>query len=431
MPDPSVKSPTIRVGALVDLHLSELAGGHVKCWERLAEAAAQFSDYLDLTVHFSGDRDERRIVASNVRFVIHRPVLSTARVPFLGDTPDHTDLAPRHAGLRRQLPNYDVIHATDAYFAFAKTARAYAHRRGVPLVSSTHTDTPKYTSIFTRSMVERLAGPGYVGRYLLDRLEVHERAAASMSAALDSYISASTYVLASSDADHRRALKLLPESRVGRLRRGIDKDYFHPKWRDRAVIRERFGISPDQLLVLYVGRVDASKNAMVLARAVRLLVDEGLPIHAMFIGRGSQRGAVRDVLGERATLPGPLSQADLRVVYASADLFVFPSTTELTPNVVVEAKASGLPIIVSSRGGSNAMVARHQHDGLLVDEIEPRTWADAIKSLGCDVERRRQMAERARQNVELTWPSWSDVLRQDLLPVWNHVANQSLALSPA
>ena len=64
-----VQSPQpLKVGVLVDLALTADAGGHVKCWQRLAEAATGYDDRLDLTVHFNGP-EPRRSFASNPGFV--------------------------------------------------------------------------------------------------------------------------------------------------------------------------------------------------------------------------------------------------------------------------------------------------------------------------------------------------------------------------
>src|SRR5258708_3571608 len=99
--------PRLTVGVLVDLIWSPHAGGHVKCWERLAAAALELPDRLDLTVHFIGDRRAVHRLGANVRYVLEPPVFSTERLRFLGDIPDHTDLAPWHPRVARALPFYD------------------------------------------------------------------------------------------------------------------------------------------------------------------------------------------------------------------------------------------------------------------------------------------------------------------------------------
>src|SRR4051812_9996705 len=120
----SMSARPVRVSVLIDLERGPNAGGHVIAWERLARAAAG-DDGVDLTLHFSGDDGVER-VSDNVRFVSHRPVLSTARFGFLSHIPAHTDLAPYHGRLAAALAESDIIHTTDAYFAFARTAERVA-----------------------------------------------------------------------------------------------------------------------------------------------------------------------------------------------------------------------------------------------------------------------------------------------------------------
>ena len=109
---------------LVDLALTPDAGGQVKCWQRLAEAAADQGDGLDLAVHFSGPAPRRIVLSPSVRYELLPPVLSTARL--ISGVPDHTDVAPWHPKLARALRAYDVIHTTDAFFCYAQTAMRFA-----------------------------------------------------------------------------------------------------------------------------------------------------------------------------------------------------------------------------------------------------------------------------------------------------------------
>lgn len=128
----------LKVGVLVDLALTPDAGGHVKCWERIAEAAVEFPDQLDLTVHFNGlDRSSAPLrieLSHSVRYVLMPPVFSTKRL--VRQVPDHTDLGLWHPALARMLSNYDVIHTTDAFFCYARTATQFARKSGIPIVSS-------------------------------------------------------------------------------------------------------------------------------------------------------------------------------------------------------------------------------------------------------------------------------------------------------
>ena len=117
----------IKVSVLVDLARRPSAGGHVKSWERFAQAAARQADGLDLTVHFLGNEEAVEPLADNVRFCLHPPRFSTQRFSFLSHVPDHTDLAFYHPGLAKSLANCDVIHTTDAFFTFARTARSVTY----------------------------------------------------------------------------------------------------------------------------------------------------------------------------------------------------------------------------------------------------------------------------------------------------------------
>ena len=98
-PVESLRPP--KVGVLVDLALTPEAGGHVKCWQRLAEAAVAYGDRLDLTVHFNGSEQRQIDLSPSVRYVLLPPVFSTARL--IRHVPDHTDLAPWHSRLAQLL----------------------------------------------------------------------------------------------------------------------------------------------------------------------------------------------------------------------------------------------------------------------------------------------------------------------------------------
>src|SRR5215469_11196569 len=217
----------IRVAALVDLPRSPEAGGHVKCWERLAESAADGGLPLELTVYFSG-RNGVEVLGPGARFAHLPPVFSTAQLKFLPYVPDHTDLAPYHPALARALGGYDVIHTTDAFFAFAKTAESVARRRGIPLTTSFHTDTPSYTRIFTRQTMEARLGAGWPAKKLIDDWQLPERQGRRMDERLVQHLRRCEFVAATRAEDHALAESILGPSQVGHLRLGIDKGVFGP-----------------------------------------------------------------------------------------------------------------------------------------------------------------------------------------------------------
>ena len=409
----------LRVGVLVDLPLGVRAGGHVRCWERLAEAALGFAHRLDLTVHFAGPVSECRPLGETVRYAIERPVFSTERLRFLSHVPDHTDLAHWHPALARALRRYDVIHTTDAYFAYARTAIRVGENAGIPVVNSIHTNTPEYARIFTAQTVERVFGKSILARLLLERVRIGERVEASMRRRLAAYQRRCAYVLLARPDEAAEARARLG-ARVGLLRRGIDHALFHPQKRDRHWLAEEYGIPPARLVLIYVGRLNRGKNVRLLIEAVAQCLTQGVDAHLLCVGEGDDRAEILRRLGPRATCPGAVAPAELARLYASADLFVFPSQIEESANVVREALASGLPALVASEGGMGRLIC--DATGCVLPGVSVAAWRDAIAALATEPQRRAAMRVAARRQAEDLVPSWADVLATDLLPVWQSVA---------
>jgi glycosyltransferase involved in cell wall biosynthesis len=384
----------IAVGVLVDLARRPDSGGHVKCWERLAAAAADLPG-LDLTVHFAGPGRGIETIAGNVRFVSEPPVFSTARLGFLlGEVPDDTDLAPWHPRLARALPRYDVVHTTDAFFAYAKTAR----RSGRPLVNSVHTNTPEYARLYAGRVFARV-GLGALGLERLVERRMRVRLAAHQRSCAFAFVSR---------PDELDAVRALTKGRAALLRRGIDTAFFTPAKRRRA--------DDGRVVVLYAGRVNAGKNIGVLVEAIAA---SGNEVHLVCAGEGAMREAILARLGPRAACPGNLDPGSLAEAYASADLFAVPSTIEEHANVVQEALASGLPVLATA---SMARAIEPGVTGLVLPPGDPRAWAEAIAALGPDP--RAAMGRAARAAAETRLPSWRDVLVEDLLPRWREAAGR-------
>src|SRR6059036_3572220 len=131
--------------------------------------------------------------------------------------------------------------------------------------------------------------------------------------------------------------------------RGLDTQLFHPTRRDPAFF-EKFGEKNGRIRLLYVGRVSREKDLDLLGEAYRRLRDEGLSIQLCVVGHGPYSHEFSESLPE-ALFTGYLTGKELAAAYASADIFVFPSTTDTFGNVIIEAQASGVPVIVSDSGG--------------------------------------------------------------------------------
>jgi glycosyltransferase involved in cell wall biosynthesis len=190
-------------------------------------------------------------------------------------------------------------------------------------------------------------------------------------------------------------LKILP--------RGLDTELFHPDRRDSAFF-ERFGACNGEIRLLYVGRISREKDLDLLAAAYRRLRDEGLPVQLFVVGHGPYSKAFAKSLPE-AYFTGYLKGTELATAYASADIFVFPSTTDTFGNVILEAQASGLPVVVSDSGGPKELVEENGN-GLITKSHDVEDFARAIRVLVTNSALREQMSRSARDSVtDRSWPS--------------------------
>jgi len=154
--------------------------------------------------------------------------------------------------------------------------------------------------------------------------------------------------------------KGLPREKLAILPRGLETEVFDLRHRNPEFWRKRGARGK---VVLYVGRISKEKELDFLAQvAERMKGDAG--VNFAFVGDGPFLGELKKKLPQ-AIFTGPLHERDLSEAYASADLFVFPSTTDTYGNVVIEAMASGLPALVSDQGGPRELL-RDPADGKVV-----------------------------------------------------------------
>ena len=175
--------------------------------------------------------------------------------------------------------------------------------------------------------------------------------------------------------------------------RGVDSDMFCPSLRDPA-IWDRFQVNGD-LKLLYVGRMSREKGLDVLAQSFKRLVSSMKGIRLIMVGDGPYKESLeRDLAGCDVNFTGTREGDELRRIYASSDLFVFPSPTDTFGNVVLEAQASGLPVLVSDSGGARENI----QPGVTGEVVAggPEAFAHAARKLLNNPERRREMGRAAR-----------------------------------
>ena len=195
----------------------------------------------------------------------------------------------------------------------------------------------------------------------------------------------------------------LAQEKLRILPRGLDTKSFDLRHRDVQFWKKRGARGK---VVLYVGRISKEKELDFLSRvAERMRGDEGTTF--AFVGEGPFLHELKKKL-PHGIFTGSLHGEDLSRAYASADLFVFPSTTDTYGNVVIEALASGLPVLVSDQGGPKELL-RNPNDGLVLAGGEAQ-WEAAIRkwigstSMPNDAKSRRERTVAGRK--------WEDAFRR-------------------
>ncbi len=180
--------------------------------------------------------------------------------------------------------------------------------------------------------------------------------------------------------------------------RGIDIERFNPAKRN-GIFNKTYPIGKGTKL-LYVGRVSKEKNLHLLAEAFKKLIREGERVQLVVVGDGPYLEEMRKEMADApCCFTGYLQGEALAAIYAASDIFVFPSTTDTFGNVVLEAQASGIPVIVTDQGGPCENILKNE-TGLICRSDDTLSLHDAIKSLLLDPARCREMGEAARHYVE-------------------------------
>lgn len=186
----------------------------------------------------------------------------------------------------------------------------------------------------------------------------------------------------------------LAKEKVEVYPRGIDTAQFKPTKRN-GFWKGYFPDSEQTIKLLYVGRISKEKNLDMLVQAYRRHLSERSDLKLIFVGDGPDMERIRLQLpSENVVFTGQLEGEDLAQAYASSDIFVFPSCTDTFGNVVLEAQASGLPVIVTDRGGPMENMV-HGQTGFVVPAHDCEALARAVSRLADDAELLQTMKRRA------------------------------------
>jgi glycosyltransferase involved in cell wall biosynthesis len=137
--------------------------------------------------------------------------------------------------------------------------------------------------------------------------------------------------------------------RIMRWGRGVDISRFTPDKRER-------GLHKGEINVMYSGRLTKEKGVELLAETFVEAYERDRRLHLVLAGGGPEEAALRERLGEKATFLGWIDGEEYARAYASADIFLFASTTDTFGQVLLEAQASGLPVVAAAAGGPLELV---------------------------------------------------------------------------
>ncbi|MEI7787207.1 MAG: glycosyltransferase family 1 protein [Chlorobiaceae bacterium] len=235
---------------------------------------------------------------------------------------------------RRQLDAFapDIVHISTPDIVGKKFLH-YAKHKSLPLASAFHTDFPSYLKYYRLKFAER-----------------------SLWKYLTWFYNCCDIVFAPNESVR---LKLEDQNirNVEIWSRGVDKELFDPTRRSQKL---RTAWNADgRKVIIYAGRFVLYKDIEVVIKVYERCMEVGYADRVRFvmIGSGPREAEMKRRMPD-AVFPGYLTGVELSAAYASGDIFLFPSITEAFCNVVLEALASGLPVVVSDEGGCRDIVER-------------------------------------------------------------------------
>ncbi len=255
---------------------------------------------------------------------------------------------------------------------------------GVPLLGSYHTELTAYAGL--RSGEQRVAD--------------------AMAAGVRAFYGACDLVLSPSPATDAALARIgIGAEQVARWDRGVDTDRFDPALREqglRELAASGHAKRDGTIDVLYAGRITREKGADLLADAFLHARSRDERLRLVLVGGGPEEARLRERVGEHACFRGWLAGDALARAYASADVFLFASRTDTFGQVVLEAHASGLPVVAVAEGGPLSLIEQRV-SGVLCPP-DAHALGDAVAELAAAPRLRERLASAGLRSVrERTW----------------------------
>jgi glycosyltransferase involved in cell wall biosynthesis len=289
---------------------------------------------------------------------------------------------PRYPGLQASFPSPrllselkafqpDLVHVVGpaCLGIWGTLASRLLH---LPLIASYHTDFPAYMPLYGLGLLQGQA-------WNLIRL-VHRQALRNLCPSRHTMRE-----LAGHGVEH-----------ISLWRGGVDTTLFHPKKRSQKMRQRLSGGHSRSPLAVYVGRLGFEKHLDRL----QILLRSFPQLRLAFVGDGPARAQLElQYQGDRVVFAGFLQGEELAEAYASADIFVMPSTTETMGFVTLEAMSSQVPVLAAKAGGTTDLI-QNRENGLLYDPHNSVSMVEGMRELLQDKTLRQRLAAAGRQRAE-------------------------------
>jgi len=305
--------------------------------------------------------------------------LPSTHTILMPDYPFPIPFAPRVREKFASL-HVDIVH-TQTPFLLGILGAKWARSFGIPLVSTNHTLYTEYAHYVP-------IRPKALTRGFLTRL-------------MRWYYSGCDAVVVPSGPVEQILRSYGVKTRVEVIKTGVNGiPPLSP--RERENVRRLHGLGPNDFLLLYVGRIAREKNLRMLLTAFNMVSTEHSGARLILVGGGPALEETKKFASElgldgRLEFMGMLRRPQIAPLYASADAFVFPSTTETQGIAICEALSAGLPVIAVNAGGIPENV-EPEVDGFLTND-DPSEFADKINFLITHERERLEMGSHARTNA--------------------------------
>jgi len=346
--------------------------------------------------------------------------------PYFGLKSEAKDLLDRKGGnlfsfsFMRTLqsePNLDLIHLHTGK-RLGGIGRHIARKKRIPYVVSLHGglfDVPtQEAATWTEPTQGALEWGKLLGWWVGSRRVMDDAAA----------------IICVGGEETAQTRKSYPGKKVVHLPNGVDPRRFESG--DGHAFRQIHGIPADAYAIITVGRIDPQKNQLLAVKLLRRLVEVQPRVHLIIIGPVTHeeyhRELVRSIremgIGDRVTMIPGLETGSQALVdaYHAGDLFLLPSVHEPFGIVVLEAWASGLPVVASNVGGIPSFVVPFE-DGLLFESDNPESLVQAVQVLVQHPEKARDMAQAGCKKAREQY-GW-DIITDRLMAIYEEVLHEN------